>query len=46
MESAFHTLQQFMTHTKGVTYLLIVGILVVMAGFWRFLTERDEDAGD
>ena len=39
----FYTLQDFMTHTEGVTYVLVVAILAGMAGFWWFLTERDED---
>ena len=39
----FYTLQEFMTHTKGITYLLMVAILVGMAGFWLFLSERDDD---
>ena len=43
MNGVFHTLQEFMTHTEGVTYLLIVAILLGMWGFWTFLTERDED---
>jgi hypothetical protein len=38
-----HTLQEFMLHTKNVTYVLIVAALVGIAAFWRFLTERDED---
>jgi len=39
----FYTLQDFMTYTKGVTYLLMAAILLGMAGFWCFLTDRDED---
>jgi hypothetical protein len=39
----FFTLQDFMTHTKGVIYLLMVAILVGMAGFWTYLAERDDD---
>ncbi|MDM8524402.1 hypothetical protein QUF80_13625 [Desulfococcaceae bacterium HSG8] len=37
------TLQDFYTYTKGITYILMVLILVGMTGFWLFLTERDED---
>jgi len=43
MDGTFHTLQEFMTHTEGVTYILIVVILLCMLGFWNFLVERDED---
>lgn len=43
MDGNFHTLQEFMTYTKGVTYVLIVAILLGMLGFWNFLVERDED---
>ncbi len=39
----FLTLQDFMTHTKSVTYVLIVVILFAMLGFWYFLVERDDD---
>jgi hypothetical protein len=38
-----HTLQEFFTYTKGVIYLLIILSLLVLAGFWKFLTERDDD---
>lgn len=38
-----HTLQEFMLHTKNITYVLIVVALVGIAGFWRFLTERDDE---
>jgi len=43
METAFHTLQEFMLHTKSNTYLLIVASLIGITLFWRFLTDRDED---
>ncbi len=43
MDGVFYTLQEFMTHTKGVTYVLIIAILIVMLGFWGFLVERDDD---
>ena len=42
MDSAFYTLQDFMTHTKGVVYILIVVILIGMAGFWSFLSDDKE----
>ena len=43
MENDFYTLQDFYTYTKGVTYLLMGLILVVVTGFWLFLTDRDDD---
>jgi len=43
MDGIFYTLQDFLTYTKGVTYILILAILLAMLGFWRFLTGRDED---
>ena len=43
MNETFNTLQEFMTFTEGVTYVLIVVILLGMLGFWKFLAERDED---
>jgi uracil phosphoribosyltransferase len=38
-----HTLQEFMLHTKNITYVVIVAALVGIAGFWRFLTARDDE---
>ena len=43
MDNTFFTLQEFMIHTKGVTYVLMVVILFAMLGFWHFLVERDDD---
>ena len=43
MDGVFNTLQEFMSHTEGVTYVLILVILVGLLGFWRFLVERDQD---
>ncbi len=43
MDGIFYTLQDFMTYTEDVTYILIVAILLVMLGFWNFLVARDED---
>jgi hypothetical protein len=39
----FNTLQEFMLHTKGVLYVLIVITLCGLAGFWAWLTARDKD---
>ena len=38
-----NTLHEFMLHTKNVTYVLIVVALLGIAGFWRFLTDRDKE---
>jgi nitrogen regulatory protein PII-like uncharacterized protein len=38
-----YTLQDFMLHTKNITYVLLVVALIGITGFWLFLTERDED---
>ena len=43
MHNIFYTLQDFLTHTKGIIYILIVLILLGMLGFWKFLTARDDD---
>ncbi len=42
MEHDIHTLQDFMTHTKGIAYLLIAVALVALPLFWSFLTGRDD----
>ncbi|MBF0377836.1 MAG: hypothetical protein HQK72_10185 [Desulfamplus sp.] len=42
MEHIFYTLQDFMVHTKGITYLIMGGLLVGLPLFWLFLTGRDE----
>lgn len=38
-----HTLHEYMLHTESITYIIIVGALVGIALFYRFLTDRDED---
>ena len=43
METAFHTLQDFMLHTKSVTYILMVAALIGIGFFWRFLCAKDKD---
>ncbi len=43
MDSVFYTLQDFMIHTKNITYIVMVLALVGITLFWRFLTQRDED---
>jgi hypothetical protein len=43
MDPIFYTLQDFMTHTESVTYLLVIATLIGMTLFWWFLTGKDED---
>jgi hypothetical protein len=42
MSEGFHTLNEFMLHTKGVLYLLAVGSLVAFVFFWRFVQDREK----
>jgi len=42
MGSVFYTLQEFITYTQSIVYLLAAGALVALPLFWRFLTGRDE----
>ena len=39
----FHTLQSFMLHSKGVTYVLMALVLVGMVGLWSFLLGRGDE---
>lgn len=43
MDTVFFTLQDFLTYTKGVTYLLMGLALIVVAAYWTFLGDRDDD---
>ena len=38
-----HTLHDYMLHTESITYILIVGALIGITFFYRFLTDRDGD---
>jgi len=42
MEPIFYTLQDFMTHSKSIAYIIMAGILIALPLFWCFLTGRDE----
>ncbi len=44
MENIIHTLHDFMLRTESITYILIVVALCGFIFFWRFLSERDDDA--
>lgn len=43
MDQVFHSLHDFMLHTKNLTYILIAAGLAGIGGFWLFLTGRDDD---
>jgi len=43
MDGVYYTLQDFMLHTKGVTYIVMVIALISITAFWRFLADRDDD---
>ena len=43
MEGTIHTLQDYMLRTESISYILIVGALVGITFFYRFLTDRDDD---
>ncbi len=43
MDSIFYTLQDFMTYTKGLTYVLMFVSLCFITAYFSFLTERDSD---
>jgi len=43
MGESFHTLHEFMFHTKGVLYLLGVGFLISFVLFWAFVHDRDQN---
>ena len=36
------TLQEFLTHTKGVSYLIAVIVMVGFIPFWSFLIDRED----
>lgn len=42
MESVFYTLQDFMLHSKSITYIVMGIVLIALPLFWRFLNGRDE----
>jgi hypothetical protein len=41
-----YTLQDFLLHTKSITYILMGLILVGMVGVWSFLLSRDDEDAD
>ncbi|MFH2058403.1 MAG: sulfate respiration complex protein HmcD [Pseudomonadota bacterium] len=43
MESIFYTYQDFYTHTKAITYILIIASLIGVACFWNFLAGKEDD---
>lgn len=43
MEATVHTLFDFLTHTKAMTYIVAGALLIGFVPFWQFLTERERD---
>ena len=43
MDTIFFTLQDFMVHTKGMTYMLMGLSLLAILAYATFLMERDDD---
>jgi hypothetical protein len=37
-----HTLFDFLTHTKGMAYIVAGVLLIGFVPFWKFLTEREK----
>ncbi|MFH0792797.1 MAG: hypothetical protein V2A74_02060 [bacterium] len=42
MMSEIHTLQEFMSHTKSISYLIAVVFMVGFIFFWNFLTAKED----
>jgi hypothetical protein len=38
-----NTLYDFLTHTKGIGYIIAGVLLLSYIPFWRFLTERERE---
>ena len=38
-----NTLHEHMLYTESITYIIIVGALIGITFFYRFLTDRDDD---
>ena len=43
MHDIIYTLQDFMLHTKNITYMLMGAGLLIYIAFWSFLTDREAD---
>jgi hypothetical protein len=39
-----YTLFDFLTHTKGLAYVVAGALLLAYIPFWRYLTEREESS--
>lgn len=37
-----HTFQEYMAHSKTMTYMVMILVLFSIAGFWTFLGDRGE----
>ncbi len=40
-ENAMYTLWDFLTHTKGVAYVVAFALLLCFIPFWSYLTDRE-----
>jgi hypothetical protein len=38
----FHTMQDFMSHVKGFSYVMAGVVMLAFIGFWFFLTNREK----
>jgi hypothetical protein len=43
MDNTFYTLQDYLLHTEGVSYLLMGVALLFITFYWLFIAERDDD---
>ena len=42
METIFYTLQDYYTHTKAISYLVMIAALIGFALFWKFISANDD----
>jgi hypothetical protein len=42
MDGVFYSLQEFMPHSKNITYIVMGIVLIALPLFWRFSSGRDE----
>jgi preprotein translocase subunit SecY len=42
VETIFYTLQDYYTHTKAISYLLMIASLIGFALFWKFISAKDD----
>lgn len=42
MGYVYHTIQEFLTHTKAIVYLVMGATLILLPLYWRFINGRDD----